>query len=44
MLNDNFLVGTFITEVYNPYEYLFWFVYLNRRFLLARELLFKPYY
>ena len=35
MLNDNLLVGTFITEVYGPYEHLLSFVYLNRRFLLS---------
>ena len=44
MLNDNFLVGTFAMEMYGPYEYLLWFIYLNCRFLFTRELLLKPYY
>ena len=44
MLDDNLLVGMFVKEVYGPYKYLPWFVYLNWRFLFTRELLFKPYY
>ena len=44
MLDDNLLVSMFITEVYGPYKYLPQFIYLNRRFLFTRELLFKPYY
>ena len=44
MLDNNLLVGTFTTEVYGPCEYLPWLIYLNCKFLLARELLLKPYY
>ena len=35
MLDNNLLVAIFTAEMYGPYKYLLWFVYLNRKSLFT---------